>query len=281
MLGFESKIRQGDLIGRYRIESELGHGRMAVVYRASTAGGEAVALKVITSRLAKDRVFLRRFDREIRMALRVSHPNVVPVLDHGHYGHLPFLVQRLFAGGSLAQLLNREGRLELSETLRIAAQVASGTDAVHAAGLVHRDITPGNLLLDENGIACISDFGLAKDTDASRLTRPGQALGSVDYMAPEQIRGEEVGSAADIYSLGCVLHECLVGSPPFGDRSGMRVLFAHMHENPPDVTARAHGLSSRVARALNRALAKDTEDRPDSAAGYVEGIRQAAEAAVA
>lgn len=280
MAGFDCNLREGDLVGCYRLESQLGRGRMAVVYRASTPGGEAVALKIITRELAKDRVFLRRFDREIRVAQRVSHPNVVPVLDHGQHGRVPFLVQRLIAGGSLGELLAREGPLELSESLRIAAQVASGTDALHAAGLVHRDITPGNLLLEEDGSACISDFGLAKDTAATRLTRPGQALGSVDYMAPEQIRGEEVSAAADIYSLGCVLHECLVGSPPFAGRPSMRVLFAHMHENPPDVAGRAPGVSTRVARAINRALEKDPEDRPDSATRYIEGIRSAAEALV-
>jgi serine/threonine protein kinase len=280
MPGLESNLRVGDLVGCYRLESELGRGRMAVVYRASIPGGEAVALKVITSRLAKDRVFLRRFDREIRVARRVSHPNVVPVLDHGEHGHVPFLVQRLIAGGSLGEFLTRQGPLEITETLRIAGQVASGIDALHAAGLVHRDVTPGNLLLEEDGTACISDFGLVKDTAATRLTRPGQALGSVDFMAPEQIRGGEVSAAADVYSLGCVLHECLLGSPPFGGRPSMRVLFAHMHEEPPDVTGRARGVSSRVARAINRALEKNPEDRPDSATRYVEGIISAAEALV-
>ena len=280
MPGLESNLRVGELVGGYRLESELGRGRMAVVYRASVPGSEAVALKVLTSRLAKDRVFLRRFDREIRVAQRVSHPNVVPVLDHGQHEHVPFLVQRLIAGGSLGELLTREGPLELSESLRIAAQVASGTDALHAAGLVHRDITPGNLLLEKDGTACISDFGLAMDTAATRLTRPGQALGSVDYMAPEQIRGDQVRAAADIYSLGCVLYECLVGSPPFGGRPSMRVLFAHMHENPPDVRARARGVSTRVARAISRALEKNPEDRPHSATQYIDGIRSAAEGLV-
>jgi serine/threonine-protein kinase len=150
---------------------------------------------------------------------------------------------------------------------------AEGIDALHASGLVHRDIKPGNILLDGE-TAYVTDFGLAKDSQASNLTRPGQALGSLDYMAPEQIRGEDVSAATDIYALGCMIHECLTGTPPFGGRPSMRVLFAHLQEDPPDLSEAK--IAPAVAKAINRAMEKEAEDRPASAAGYITSIAKAA-----
>jgi serine/threonine protein kinase len=141
---------------------------------------------------------------------------------------------------------------------------------------VHRDIKPGNILIDRDGGAFVSDFGLAKDSQASNLTRPGQALGSLDYMAPEQIRGEDVSPATDIYALGCVFLECLLGTPPFGGRPSMRVLFAHLQEPPPDVTESRPDVSAATAKAITRAMEKEPEDRPASASGYVESVARAA-----
>ena len=139
---------------------------------------------------------------------------------------------------------------------------------------MHRDIKPGNILLDGE-TAYVTDFGLAKDSQASNLTRPGQALGSLDYMAPEQIRGEDVSAATDVYALGCMIHECLTGTPPFGGRPSMRVLFAHLQEEPPDLSS-APGITPPIAKAINRALEKEAEDRPASAAGYIASIAKAA-----
>jgi serine/threonine-protein kinase len=199
----------------------------------------------------------------------------VPVLAHGDEHGLPYLVQRLIPGGSLAERISAEGTLGLQTTLGLLAGAAAGIDALHAGGLVHRDIKPANILLDGD-TAYVSDFGLAKDSQASNLTRPGQALGSLDYMAPEQIRGEEVSPATDIYALGCVVVECLTGKPPFGGRPSMRVLFAHLQDPPPDLTELRPDLSSDVSRAVARAMEKEAVDRPASAAGYITAVARAA-----
>jgi serine/threonine-protein kinase len=267
--------RPGDSLGPYRITRMIGRGRMGVVFEGAADGEEPVAVKVVTTELTQDDVFLRRFRREVQAAQKISHPNVVPVLAHGDEGGLPYLVQRLIPGGSLADRIQSTGALSLAEAVRMLGQAAAGIDALHAAGLVHRDIKPANILLDGE-TPFVSDFGLAKDSQASNLTRPGQALGSLDYMAPEQIRGEDVAPATDIYALGCVMWESLTGGPPFGGRPSMRVLFAHLQEPPPDLTEIRRDLDAGVARAVVRALEKEPDDRPPSAEAYVSGVARAA-----
>jgi serine/threonine protein kinase len=267
--------RPGDSLGPYRITRVIGRGRMGIVFEGTEDGGEPVALKVVTTELSQDEVFLRRFRREVKAAQKIEHPNVVPVLDDGVEGGLPYLVQRLIPGGSLADRVQASGPLGLEEAVRLLAGAASGIDALHGAGLVHRDIKGANILL-EGDTPYVSDFGLAKDSQASNLTRPGQALGSLDYMSPEQIRGEDVSPATDIYALGCVMFEILTGTPPFGGRPSMRVLFAHLQEPPPDLSAQRNDISPQVARAISRALEKEPEDRPASATEYVTAIARAA-----
>jgi serine/threonine protein kinase len=268
--------RPGDTIGGYRIARVIGRGRMGIVFEGADDAGATVAIKVVTTELSQDEVFIRRFRREVVAAERIAHPNVVPVLSHGEEGGLPYLVQRLIPGGSLAERIAQDGPLDLPATVRLAAGAAAGLDALHAGGLVHRDIKPANLLLDEDGTPYVSDFGLAKDSQASNLTRPGQALGSMDYMSPEQIRGEQVTPATDIYSLGCVIIECLTGAPPFGNRPSMRVLFAHLQEPPPDVAALRSDVSATVARAIARGMEKEPDQRPLSATAYVQSVAAAA-----
>jgi serine/threonine protein kinase len=249
---------------------------MGVVFEGVADGGDPVAIKVVTTELSQDEVFVRRFQREVAAAQKISHPHVVPVLGAGEEGGLPYLVQALIAGGSLHDRLVKEGSLNLATTINVLRGPAEGIDALHASGLVHRDIKPGNILLDGE-TAYVTDFGLAKDSQASNLTRPGQALGSLDYMAPEQIRGEEVSAATDIYALGCMIHECLTGTPPFGGRPSMRVLFAHLQEEPPDLSELKRGdITPAVAKAINKALEKEAEDRPATAAGYLASIARAA-----
>ena len=267
--------RPGDSLGPYRITRVIGRGRMGVVFEGTADGEDPVAVKVVTTELSQDEVFLRRFRREVKAAQKITHPNVVPVLADGEEGGLPYLVQRLIPGGSLADRIAVRGRLELPYTVDLLGAAAAGIDALHAAGLVHRDIKPANILLDGD-VPYVSDFGLAKDSQASNLTRPGQALGSLDYMSPEQIRGEDVSAATDIYSLGCVMWECLTASPPFGGRPSMRVLFAHLQEPPPDLTGLLPDISPATARAVARALEKEPEERPGSAADYVAGVGRAA-----
>ena len=267
--------RPGDSLGPYRITRVIGRGRMGIVFEGIEDGGQPVALKVVTTELSQDDVFLRRFRREVKAAQKIEHPNVVPVLDDGVEGGLPYLVQRLIPGGSLADRVEKNGPLGLEETVRLLAGAAAGIDALHGAGLVHRDIKGANILL-EGATPYVSDFGLAKDSQASNLTRPGQALGSLDYMSPEQIRGEDVSPATDIYALGCVMFEVLTGTPPYGGRPSMRVLFAHLQEPPPDLSATRDDITPAVARAITRALEKEPEDRPSSATEYITGIARAA-----
>jgi serine/threonine protein kinase len=267
--------RPGDSVGPYKITGTVGRGRMGVVFAAEGPDGVPVALKVVTTELTQDDVFLRRFQHEVTAAQRISHPNVVPVLDHGEENGLPYLVQRMITGGSLADRIAASGSLDLPTTLTLLSGAAEGIDALHAAGLVHRDIKPANILL-EGDTAYVSDFGLAKDSQASNLTRPGQALGSLDYMSPEQIRGEDVSPATDVYALGCVFVECLTGTPPYGGRPSMRVLFAHLQEPPPDLAKARPEISAAAARAIARGMEKEPEDRPDSAASFVQAVARAA-----
>ncbi len=193
--------------------SIVGSGGVGVVYSAVGPDGTRVALKVVKPEIAADETFRRRFEREARIGQTVRHPNVVPVLQVGEHNGIPYLAQQFIEGGSLEELLSREELLDVATTVRICAQVADGLEALWAAGgMVHRDVKPANILLDREGNAYITDFGFAKDDKATILTAAGQALGSMDYMAPEQIRGDGVSAATDVYALGCVTFECLRGS---------------------------------------------------------------------
>ena len=265
----------GHSIGPWRIDSLIAEGGMGRVYRAHSSGGQEVALKLVKSDLAHDSVFRKRFEREASIAQRLEHPHVVPVLDAGDHEGIPYLAQRLIRGGSLDDKLERDGALEIDFTLRVCAEVADGLDALHAAGLYHRDVKPANILLDEARTAYITDFGLAKDTQGSLLTRPGQTLGSMDYMAPEQIRGEEVGPATDVYGLGCVIYECLTGRPPFADHRGMRILWAHLQDDPPDPATVRPELPAALVRVLMRALDKEPAGRPAAASALAEDLARA------
>jgi serine/threonine-protein kinase len=268
--------KQGDSVGRWRLENMLGEGGMGRVFRASDADGAQAAVKIVKAELARDEIFRRRFDREAKVAQRVDHPHVVPVIEAGEHEGLPYLVQVFIDGGSLEDRLKTAGTLPLDEAVRICTAVASGLDALHLQGLIHRDVKPGNILLDDDGTPFIADFGLAKDRDASVLTKAGTAIGSMDYMAPEQIRGEEVSAQTDVYALGCVMFECLSGKPPFADRQGMRILWAHLQEEPPDPLAGRDDVPADVAWALKQALAKEPEQRPPTATAYAGMVRIAA-----
>ena len=269
----------GTTIGPYRVEAVLGLGGMGRVYRASGADGVAVALKIVKADLASDQIFRRRFDREARIAREVRHPHVVPVLDVGEHNGMPYLAQKLIGAGTLEDRLKASGTIDLAETVRVCSEVASGIDALNTAGLIHRDIKPANILFDEEGTAYITDFGLAKDTQGSVLTRPGQALGSLDYMSPEQIRAEQVSAATDVYALGCVMCECLTGAPPFADRRGMHVLWAHLQDDPPNPCAGSSTVPAEVGATILRALEKNSAKRPQSAGEFARLLEAAAASA--
>jgi serine/threonine protein kinase len=269
-------LRPGDAVGPYVVQSPLGEGGMARVYLAIGPDGEEVALKLIRAELAVENMFRKRFAREVQTAIRIDHPHVVPVLESGEHEGVPYMAQPLIRGGSLLDTLEAEGQLELEVAVTLCLEVAKGVGALHDHGLIHRDLKPANILLDEQGHAFVADFGLAKDPQASLLTKPGQAVGSLDYMAPEQIRGEQVAPSADVYALGCVMFECLIGRPPFADRKGMQVLWAHLQDDPPDPCALRDDLPKELTWAVNRALEKEPENRPETATAYARMVQVAA-----
>ena len=271
-----SDPRIGSQIGEYSVDALLGEGGMGKVYTATGRDGSRVALKLVKDDFARDETFRRRFYREARIAQTVQHPNVVPVVATGEHDDMPYMAQRFIEGMSLDEKLKLERQLDVHTTVAICTDVAAGLEALWEAGMVHRDVKPANILLDESGRAYITDFGLAKDTQGSLLTLPGQALGSMDYMAPEQIRGEPVSAATDIYALGCVIFECMCGRPPFAEVQGMRILWAHLQDPPPDPRGIRADIPREFSRTLLVALEKDATKRPPSAGEYARMLADAA-----
>jgi serine/threonine protein kinase len=272
----DTALDPGERVGGYTVARVLGEGGMGRVYEARGDDGTAVALKLIKPALVSNADFLKRFEREATAAATVDHPHVVKVLDVGVDADRRYMALELMEGGSLADRILRVGPLPLDETVRIALEVGSALDALHAAGVIHRDIKPGNILIDDDERIRITDFGLAKQRDASVLTRMGQTVGSMDYMAPEQIRGEQdLTGAADVYALGCVLWECVAGAAPFADRKGMRVMWAHLQEEPADPTAQRTDAPSSLGWAINRALCKEPSDRPPTATAFARMVQMA------
>ncbi len=257
--------------GEFRIEAPLGEGGSAEVYRARNAAGDVIALKILKGDLGKDERFRRRFAREVEAAMQVDHKRVVRTLDHGEVDGTLYLVQDFIDGPSLASAIETNpAGMPLDRVIRITDQAASGLGAIHDAGIVHRDVKPHNILLDEEDNAYIADFGLARDQKADRsvLTAHGQVLGSVLYMAPEQIRGEDLDRRADIYAMGCVVYECVTGRSPFGDRQGMQIMWGHLREERPDPAALRPGLGDEMVWAMDRALEKDPGKRPPTATAF-------------
>ncbi len=258
-------------MGRYRLEAGLGYGGMGSVYRAVDDGlGRAVAVKVPHE--ARDAA---RFLREAKAAAAVRHPNVCPVYDMGEDAGLPFVVMELVEGGSLEQRLKKEGKLAAREAARLVREAALGLQAVHDAGIVHRDIKPGNILLDGSGTARLTDFGLAKAHDSATMTADGALVGTPAYMAPEQVAldGNVAGPAADIYALGAVLYQAVTGQMPYSGGVA-RVLAAIEAGPPPAPAARLPGLDAALEAIILKAMARRAEDRFTSAkelAGALEG----------
>ncbi len=254
---------------------------MGTVYRATAADGSCVALKLVKKDLAADHTFRRRFIREARIAETVRHSHLVPVCDTGEHEGVPYMAAQFIDGPTLDQKLELEGGLDLATTVRICAHVAGALQALWEAGMVHRDVKPENILLDLTGNAYITDFGIAKDHQGSVLTRPGQTLGSMDYMAPEQIRGGPVTGATDTYSLGCVIFECVRGRPPFADREGMNVLWAHLQDEPPDPAEDRTDIPPGFIQALKRALRKEPNERPSTSLEFARSLSDAADIPIA
>ena len=271
----ESELATGTVIGPYRIEALVGEGGMGKVFRAVRQGeSEPVALKVMRSRLSGEEEPRRRFLREARAAGAVRHKHLVPVLDAGEAGDRRYLVMPYVPGRNLDNRL-ADGPLPVSELVQILAEVASGLDALHRAGLVHRDVKASNVLLDEQGSAALTDFGLAKRDDWSRLTKMGQVMGTVDYIAPELLRGEQATPASDLYALGCVTYEMVAGRPPF--EGGMfEVGMAHLEKQPPDPTTGRPDAPRSLGQAVQLALEKDPRRRPPTATAFANLVSAAA-----
>ena len=255
-------LAPGRLVGDYRLEESLGEGAGGLVFRALSPDGATVAVKVLRPDRATDDVLRARFAREARLARELDSRHVAPILEVGDVEGSVFLVMPLYTGGSLSARLRDRRRLDLGETIELAAQLGRGLDALHGHGIVHRDVKPSNVLLAGDGTAALSDFGLARAADSTRLTEEGQVVGTPHYLAPELIEGREAARASDVYALGCVLHECLVGSPPFAGRALAEIGFAHLVEPPPDAHDLRPELPADVGAALLSALAKNPSDRP-------------------
>ena len=254
----------GSELAGYRIESLLGRGGMSVVYLAEDLRlKRKVALKLLAANLAGDESFRDRFLRESELAASIDHPNIVPIYEAGKTGDLLFIAMRYVEGSDLKERLGR-GRMDPGDAAGILAQVASALDAAHARGLVHRDVKPSNVLLDTGARpdgsdhVYLADFGLTKRvSEKSGIGENGQLMGTIDYVAPEQIAGDDIDGRADVYSLGCVFYECLVGQPPFRGDSDIAAVFAHLEAEPPVPSARRPELPAAFDAVIARALAKE------------------------
>ncbi len=264
------------IVGRYDVLRPLGHGAMATVDLAHDVElDRPVALKRLAENLARDEDLRRRFIREARLAARLAHPNVVRVFDVGEDGGRPFIAMEYVDGETLADVVARRGPLPPAEAAALAMQMCAGLAAAHAAGLVHRDVKPQNLLLGTDGVLKLGDFGIAPGHDGTQLTLAGTVLGTAGYLAPEQARGEQVSAAADIYAVGAVLYELLAGVParsadPLADLGAMDGFHA------PDVADRIPSAPAALAAAVSACLSVRPEDRPPSAAALARLLVPAA-----
>jgi serine/threonine-protein kinase len=267
------------LPGRYADPVLIGAGGMAEVYRATDAElGRSVAVKVLAAALAADEASRRRFAREARAAARIRSPHVVAIYDVGEWRGRPYIVMELVSGGTLAERISR-GPMALGEALGWIEQAATAIDAAHAQGVVHRDVTPSNLMLTPDGALKVVDFGIARvlEGDASAtITGTGMALGTAGYLSPEQARGERVGPASDVYSLGIVAFELLTGGRPFAGRSAPAEMAARLRERPPRAAERRPGLPPEVDAVLERALAVAPGRRQASAGRLAHELAVAA-----
>jgi serine/threonine protein kinase len=264
------ELSDGDQFAGYRIERRLGRGGMGILYLAVEPGLERrVALKLIAPEAAVDEVFARRFAEESRIAASIEHPNVVPIYAAGEEAGVPYIAMRYVAGADLARRLAREGRLSPQVAVELIAQIGNGLDAIHAAGLVHRDVKPANVLLsggDGPDHAYITDFGVARNVATeSGLTQTGRFVGTLDYVAPEQISGGTVDARVDVYALGCLLFKLLTGEVPFPKDGEAARLYAHLNDPPPAPSLYVPEVSMALDDVVIRAMSKSPDDRYPSA----------------
>jgi hypothetical protein len=257
-------IGAGTAIGDYVVRGLLGQGGMGTVFRADhSPSGEEVALKVLGEELGTSEEFRHRFLREARYAAAIEHEAVVGVREVGEASGRLYMAQDLIEGTDLRAMLSLDGAIEPGRAVAILRRVAGALDAAHAAGFVHRDVKPGNVIVAEDGRAYLTDFGLSKNPtrESVALTTTGEFVGSLFYAAPEQVLGKETGPAVDVYSLGCLLYECLTGEPPFSGDGAAELLQAHIEEPPPTVTAVRPDLPDAIDAVVARAMSKEPAGR--------------------
>ena len=267
------ELQRGSVVGGYRIDELIGRGGMGLVYRATNVALNRIyALKVLSPALAEDEQFRERFKREMRIAASLHHPNIVGIHYAGEHDGMLFFVMDYVTGTDLRDIIVRDGAIEPRRAVDLLEQFASALDAAHARGLVHRDVKPANILItvkDGEEHAYLTDFGLAKKFDTvSGLTVKGSVVGTVDYMAPEQITGDRTDARTDIYALGCVFYQMLTGSVPFERDNSVATLFAHVHHPPPPLAGGISETHPAFAAVLTRAMAKEPSERYFSAGDF-------------
>ena len=271
----------GNEFAGYRLRSVIGRGGMSVVYQAENPRlGSVIALKVLAPELADDDVFRTRFLEESRTAASMNHPNVIPIYDMGSYNDLLYIAMRYVAGTDMRQMIKKRGRMIPATAVFLIGQAARALDAAHRKGLVHRDVKPGNLLVERGSDeedpdhVYLADFGITKHAmSRSGLTSTGQFLGTIDYVAPEQIQGTSVTGLADQYSLGCVLYECLTGRVPFEKDLDAAIIWAHVEEMPPMPSTLRPDLPPAVDQVFSRVLAKRPEQRYRNCREFIDAAR--------
>jgi eukaryotic-like serine/threonine-protein kinase len=272
MQQLDADVLLGD---RYRLVRMIGSGGMGTVWEAEDETlGRPVAVKVLSESLAAGEHAVRRFEREAQAAARLSGPYIAAVYDFGRSEGRPYIVMELVRGETLADRLAREGPLPPREASRIATQVAEALEEAHRAGIVHRDVKPGNVMLTPAGDVKVMDFGIAAAAWAERVTTPGLVLGTPSYLAPEQAKSEKTTPASDVYALGAMLYEMVAGRPPFVAESPVALALAHIREDPRPLDQVADGVPPSLASASMAALAKDPAERPPSAAAFASMLRE-------
>src|ERR687887_672476 len=275
-----AEVRTGTVLAGFRVRSLLGEGAMGAVYLAEgISTGQRVALKLLAPELARDERFRRRFLRETEIAASLEHAHVVRTLGSGQTDGQLYLAMAYVEGSDLRSVLRRDGRLGPERAVELVAQVAGALDAAHAAGLVHRDVKPGNILVTqgpEGERAYVCDFGLARHVSSvSSLTGERGFVGTIDYVPPEQIEGGRIDGRADVYSLGCVLYECLTGERPFDRETELSVVFAHLNEPAPRPSDVRPELPDAFDAVFETALAKSPDDRYSTCGELVAAARAA------
>jgi serine/threonine protein kinase len=274
-------LAPGSTFAGYEVESVVGAGGIGILYRARQVRlDRPVALKLVESDVARDPMTRERLRREARMVAALDHPNVVPLYAAGEEDGTVYIVTRWVEGTELGALIERDGPLEPSRAARTAAQIAAALEVAHEKGLVHRDIKPSNVILTSEDHVYLTDFGLAKRAGtAAGLTRVDQMLGTVDYVAPEQIEGSEPAARGDVYSLGCVLFEMLTGAPPFaGHGGGMAKMWAQVNAEVPSVREQRPEVPPALEDVVRRSTAKAPEDRPTAAVFRTTALEAVGEA---